>query len=264
MRARMIALREREGDAPDLRLVSGVSDLLSKGSAHLKALREAAEQQRPALIIIDTLAMAFPGLEENSAEGMGRVVAAARSLTKWGAAVILIHHDTKDGAQGLPRGHSLLNGALDMSLRLVRGDDHIIRGQLTKNRNGPCDLDLAFRIEVDVIGQDEDGEDVSAGVCAPLDSDAPRLPPLSRNERAALSTLRQIVDGAGLADLDEWRRACVDGTDCFTSESRGARKSRFNECKAALIRKGRIKIEDDRAEIFGFARATAEDFDNED
>lgn len=78
--------------------------------------------RKPALIVIDTIAMAFTGLEENDARSMGLEVAAARFLTKWGAAVPLIHHDTKDGMQGLPRGHSILNGALDMSLHLRRND----------------------------------------------------------------------------------------------------------------------------------------------
>lgn len=96
MRGRLSALRQDHGEANAFDLVSGVSDLLSK-SGELAELRNAVKTHRPALVIIDTLAVAFPGLEENTAEGMGQVVTAARSLTKWGAAVILIHHDTKAG-----------------------------------------------------------------------------------------------------------------------------------------------------------------------
>lgn len=84
MRGRVTALRNEHGDADKFKLVSGVSDLLSEGSADFRALREAVKRDRPSLVVIDTLAMAFPGLEENSAEGMGRVVAVARHLTKWG------------------------------------------------------------------------------------------------------------------------------------------------------------------------------------
>ena len=83
------------GDAPHFRLVGGVSDLFATGSPDLKALRRAVKDHRPSLIVIDTLAMAFPGLEENTAEGMGRVVAVARALATLGAAVILVHHGTK-------------------------------------------------------------------------------------------------------------------------------------------------------------------------
>ena len=136
MRGRVRALLAEHGDAEGFNLVGGVSNLFAKDSPDLKALRRAVKDQRPSLIVIDTLAMAFPGMDENSAEGMGRVVAVARALTKWGAAVILVHHGTK--AEGnTPRGHSLFNGALDMALHLKAKDQNgIVRGHLTKNRNG--------------------------------------------------------------------------------------------------------------------------------
>ena len=47
-------------------------------------------ERRPALVVIDTVAMAFPGLIENDADAMGRVVAVARALTEHGAAVLLV------------------------------------------------------------------------------------------------------------------------------------------------------------------------------
>lgn len=143
MQSRVSALRRTHGEAPDFRLVAGVSDLLSDTSPDLAALREAVETHRPALIIVDTLAMAFPGLEENSAEAMGRVVAVARGLAESGAAVILVHHDTKaEGAT--PRGHSLLNGALDFALHVKKDEFGAVRATLTKNRNGTCDRAIAF------------------------------------------------------------------------------------------------------------------------
>ena len=70
---------------------------------------------------------------------------------------ILIHHIAKHG-DGSPRGHSVLNGTLDMCLSLAsKGDDGVIRGRLTKNRNGTTDRDIAFRFEAVDLGQDEDG-----------------------------------------------------------------------------------------------------------
>ena len=50
-------------DAPDFALVDGVSDLLRADSPDLVALVDAVKTRKPALIIVDTLAMAFPGLE---------------------------------------------------------------------------------------------------------------------------------------------------------------------------------------------------------
>ena len=65
MRGRVKALRITHGEADGFRLVEGLSDLLSHGSLDLAELRGAVAKDRPALIIIDTLAMAFPGLEAN-------------------------------------------------------------------------------------------------------------------------------------------------------------------------------------------------------
>ena len=265
MGQRVRALRRQHGEADDFRLVGGVSDLLSKGSKDLKALKAAVEDQRPAIVFIDTLAMAFPGLEENSAEGMGRVVAVARSLTKWGAAVVLIHHDTKDGQQGLPRGHSLLNGALDVSLMLKRGDDGIVRGRLTKNRNGSCDLDIAFRIETEALGEDEDGDPITAAYADPLDggSYATRAK-VSPQARAALTIAEEMAGQSPTLDLDAWRDRCLEEGGVSDSESPDARKRGFNRARRDLIDKHRIRVDGETVTLLD--RATGiepDDFDGE-
>lgn len=132
----------------------GVSDLFTPNGGDLKALWKLVKQHKPALILIDTLAMAFPGLEENNSEPMVRVIATGKALARKGAAVIFIHHGTKaDGTT--PRGHSAFNGALDMALHLKAKDAQgVIRGKLTKNRNGSLDRDIAFKIGTHSVGED--------------------------------------------------------------------------------------------------------------
>jgi hypothetical protein len=86
-----------------------------------------------------------------------------------------------------PRGHSLLNGALDMALHLTKDQSGIVRGKLTKNRNGSCDRDIAFRIATRSFGVDEDGDPITAALAEELDQEiAPRGPRLSASEQAAL------------------------------------------------------------------------------
>lgn len=223
MRGRVQALRIRHGDAPAFRLVEGVSDLFAPAADDLDALRVAIAEQRPSLVLVDTLAMAFPGLEENAAESMNRVVAIGRKLTVNGAAVVLVHHDTK--AQGpTPRGHSALNGALDVALQLFpRDESGVVRGKLTKNRNGSCERDIAFRISTETLGDDEDGDPVTAALVDELEAgSAPKAERLSRGEEAAL----QIYDGleAGGAVTEEaWRAACIDGRTVSASDDRKSR-----------------------------------------
>lgn len=244
MRNRVTALHKRHGDADGFTLVGGVSDLLSKGSRDRANLLAAVERERPALIILDTLAMAFPGLEENTAEGMGRVVAVARSLTKWGAAVMLIHHDTKDGQQGLPRGHSLLNGALDMSIHLTKGDDGIVRGKLTKNRNGPCDRDMAFTIESVELGIDGDGDPVTAGLCDELDAaHAPAGQKLTPSAKAALNILADLMSEQSRVTEADWREVCVSGREVSATDRRDSRVKAFKRAVVELTDAGRVIFE---------------------
>ena len=240
MRGRVKALRATYGDAPAFRLVEGVSNLLIDQSPDLAALLEAVEQQLPTLILIDTLAMAFPALEENSAEGMGRVVAAAKSLTKWGAAVVLIHHDTKDGAQGLPRGHSLLNGALDVALHIKREESGVVKGRLTKNRNGPCDLEIAFTIGTIDAGQDEDGDTIRlpyAAPCAFVESSAPKL---SASEKAVMAHFDDLAGGGFEAEQTELREVCIAGRSVSSVDDRASRRKAVNRALTGLIRKGAL------------------------
>jgi hypothetical protein len=255
MRGRVKALRSAHGDAPDFQLVEGVSNLLVKDAPDLKALLQAVKDQRPKLVIIDTLAMAFPGLEENSAEAMGRVVAVARALTKWGAAVILVHHDTKaEGAT--PRGHSLLNGALDVAVHVKRDEGGIIRGKLTKNRNGSCDRDIAFRIAVEDGGRDEDGDQITLPRCDELSGSDDLGIQLTQREAAALDVLcNEIAVETDFDDLspdgpnapnssvlgissDVWRIACSGDKRVSDSEKSNSRNVAFKRARDALVTKG--------------------------
>lgn len=249
MRGRITALKLKHGDSSDFILVEGVNDLLSEKAPDLVALVEATEAQRPALIFLDTLAMSFPGLEENSADAMGRVVAVARALTQWGAAVVLIHHDTK--AEGkTPRGHSLLNGALDMALHVSRDEFGVVRARLTKNRNGSCDRDVAFLIDTRTLGVDEDGEPTTAALVDELaGANVPKAEKLSPATSAAFDILlaleadnsRTDPDGPALSGVSEteWREACVASRTVSASEDVESRKKAFRRASSELARQGR-------------------------
>ena len=249
MRARIYALKLRHGDAPDFILIEGVSDLFDRDAPDLVALRNAIADQQPALIFIDTLAMAFPGLEENDAEAMNRVVRIGRQLSEGGAAVVLIHHDTK--AQGpTPRGHSALNGALDVALQLFPRDEAgIVRGRLTKNRNGSCDRDFAFRIGVESLGRDEDGDAITAALAEELSPQASaKRAKLSASEREALKVL-QALAVAGSADEGDWRDACIKGTKVSAAETPESRRKATARAIQGLTRKGAVWLRSGRATL---------------
>lgn len=242
MRGRVAALTIRQGHAPRFRLVEGVSDLLSEESPDLPAIKEAIEKEEPSLIVIDTLAMAFAGLEENDAKSMGRVVAVARELASTGAAVMLIHHDTK-AENKTPRGHSILNGALDMSMHVKLHSDKIVRGKPIKNRNGTIDRDIAFRIEVEDLGTDEDGDPITAAIAAEV-TDELFSPPkqLSPSQREALRILEEL-EADGEVSNEDWARTSCDGFRVSQSENPKSRRDVFNRARRELRDAGLIEID---------------------
>jgi hypothetical protein len=80
----------------------------------------------PALIVIDTVARAMPGKNENSAQDMGELIASMDLLRElWGAAVVAVHH-TGHVAESRARGSSSFYAALD--------SEYIV------SRRGPGDL----------------------------------------------------------------------------------------------------------------------------
>lgn len=256
MRGRVRALQQAHGDADQFFLVGGVSNLLAADSPDLKDLARAVKAQRPKLIVIDTLAMAFPGLEENSADAMGRVVAVARALTKWGAAVVLVHHDTK-AEGGTPRGHSLLNGALDVALHVKKDESGVIRGKLTKNRNGTCDRDIAFRIAIEDGGVDEDGDQITLPRCEELNAaQAPEAVKMTPAERAVLGMIHTAGGELTEADL---RKLCIDGRKVSSSDNPDSRRRATERALKGLIQKCAVIFEDGLYRIFD---DSCDDFDD--
>lgn len=250
MAGRVAALHIELGDADTFHLFNTVGDLFSpgvikgKGSADLEALRKAARQIRPQLIVIDTLAMAMPGLEENDAAGMNRVVQIGKCLAKFGAAVIFVHHGTK--AEGnTPRGHSVFNGALDFSVMVKPADTNgIVRGMIRKNRNGPPDLDIAFKIGSHRVGEDIDGEPVDAPICMPCDPGQAEggKPKLTEAERAAHDLFLEMA-ADGPVNETAWRKRATDEYHVSASDDRDNRRRAVTRAFKGLLKKGEIAAE---------------------
>jgi len=241
MQGRVQALAQRQGHKSDFRLIEGISNL-SEDSDHLEWLAEHVAEQRPSLIVIDTLAMAFPGLEENDAQAMNRVIAVGKTLAIHGSAVVFIHHGTKaDGST--PRGHSVFNGALDISMHLAKGDDGIIRGTLKKNKRGTTDRDIAFRIRVEDFGLDDDGDPITAAVAEELTArEAARMPKLSASQRAALDLLEGLEKDEGTVSNERWAEVASEGFHVSPSENLKSRQTAFRRARADLVKRGLIKI----------------------
>jgi hypothetical protein len=203
MKQRVRALYERMGDSPNFYLQPVPVDFLNGASGDVAAVEKLVLQIRPGLIIVDTIARAFPGLKENDPDQMGNVVRVARSFTTHcESAVLSIHHPPKDGET--PRGHSVLNGDLDVTLFLEGTGSGTRSVKMGKNRSGPSDLTFSFALAIHTLvgAADEDGDPITAPVAEPIEGSAiPRNTAkeakLSDQPAVMLRELRNLLEGQG-------------------------------------------------------------------
>jgi hypothetical protein len=95
-------------------------------AALLEAIKVTVLDEPISLVVLDTLARAMPGVDENSAEEVGVVIAGCDELKfALGATIMPIHHAGKDMERGL-RGSSAIHGALDASLQITSAEGRVI------------------------------------------------------------------------------------------------------------------------------------------
>lgn len=173
----------------------------------LEALIEAINTQalKPQLVIIDTLARAFAGGNENSSEDMGAFIAIMGQLQeRLNTAVMIVHHSGKDEARG-QRGHSSLLGAVDAELEVVKvsadeSPERVGKLTVTKQKDGEDGYEIGYKMATVPLSQ-IDFEKTSL-VVDPM-PEAPQSAPKERkrrtgqNELLALQALRKAVDEGG-------------------------------------------------------------------
>ena len=238
---RVAALGSRFGHTDDCAVVEAAN---LRDPAERAALLATVREYGPTLIIVDTLAAAFAGIEENASQGMGEVLDCARALAATGAAVVLIHHPAKAGT-GTPRGHSSLNGALHMVLTLMPDDvtdaNTIVRGAMVKNRNGSTAWTLAFRKDVVELGRDSDGDAVTTTLPVPVDATEARTMPrrLSPNECQALAAIQAAeTTQSNLVEQDAVDLCAMISTADKPRDRLRAGRQTF----ARLLEKGRLGL----------------------
>lgn len=129
----------------------------------LKALDEEVEARKraPILTVIDTLARASVGLEENSAKDMGQVVDAAREMQRaWGTTVLLVHHTPDKDVKW--RGSSAVYFALDTSILAEWPDQEVGKRKailtVDRQKDSPVGRRWDVSLEVTETGVERDGE----------------------------------------------------------------------------------------------------------
>lgn len=118
------------------------------------------DKMHQGLIVIDTLNQASPSADENSSQDMGAIIKHLKSLQEaTGGLVLIVHHTGKNTAQGL-RGHSSLKAALDANIEVTGGDKK--SWLLEKSKDGEDGKSFGFRLEVQELGVDSDGDSITS------------------------------------------------------------------------------------------------------
>lgn len=146
------------------------------------------------LVIIDTLARTMLG-RENSPEDMSAYLREAEKIRRAsGAHVMIIHHTGKDEERG-PRGSSTLIPFVEAAIRLER-EDGIITAHNERQRDRASGDRFMYRLRPVVLGQDQDGDDVTSCVVEPvtLQDGLDRMAERSKAERVFLKLLRLMAE----------------------------------------------------------------------
>ena len=119
-------------------------------TAFITGIAKVAE--KPAFIIIDTLARCFVGGDENSAKDMGIFINGVETVRrKTGATVLVIHHTGKNERSG-ERGSSALRGAADTTIS-CSGDMGLLLLRCEKQKDAESFPQLTVKLATGDIGE---------------------------------------------------------------------------------------------------------------
>jgi len=114
------------------------------------------------LVVIDTLARAMAGGNENASEDMGKVIKAMDFIRQeTGACVLFIHHSGKDAALGM-RGHTSLIGAIDTEIEVAESEDGARTAEVLKQRDLQKGEVFGFTLQQWHLGENQYGEPVTS------------------------------------------------------------------------------------------------------
>lgn len=265
IRNRIAAARQELGlpDDTALVLVQQPVDLCRTDSDRVRIINTigavAAKLGLPVrLLVIDTLARAMAGGNENSPEDMGALIANCDNIRhETGACVLLIHHCGKDTTRG-GRGHSSLHGADDTEIEVIKADDGSMTATVLRQRDLDSGDRFAFRLRSVALGDNARGKPVTS--CIVVDAEAKPAPKptasLTPDEKVALRTLDRALKVDGVmatvfaGDVEGSVVAVSDWRAWFYREGKPgaepeAKRKAFQRVMTGLLAKGRIGTRDD-------------------
>ncbi|WP_167759712.1 AAA family ATPase [Massilia horti] len=245
MGKRVVAWEKYRGQKmPDtLRFIAQQFDLTVATDVEELAIAIRSAGGANGLIVLDTLNRATPGSDENSSKDMGVIIANTKALQQLtGGMVLLVHHTGKDESKGM-RGHSSLFAAMDCVIGVVTGKG--LSWTVAKSKDDVTGTLHGFRLEQVVVGEDEDGSDITSCVAV---STAPAFAQcgskkLGQNQQIARDVLCDLFNCNPDGLLITYGAAYDAVADAMDVEPKRKRE-RAKKTIATLARYGMIEMTD--------------------
>jgi AAA domain len=253
-RARVEAFRREklsgEASSPPFHLMASALNLVADQAAFLEALRAQLGEDRPVVVVIDTLNRSLAGSESDDKDMAAYVRAADAIRDAFDCAVIIVHHCGHNGER--PRGHSSLIGAVDAQIAVKRDAAENIIATLELSKDGEAGAEIVSKLVPVEVGTDEDGEPIRSCVIVAVDASASlktaKGPKLPKGAQIALRALQKAIAEVGATapasntvpigvkavTVDQWRDYAYRLGISGSSEARG-RQIAFQRAHEALI-----------------------------
>jgi hypothetical protein len=219
------------------------------------------------MIIVDTLARAFGGGNENDSSDMGAFITACGRIQQivQDCALMILHHSGKDASKGL-RGHSSLLGAVDTELELLRFDESM-KGVITisKQKDGQDNTRIGFEmvsIELESANPLHIGDPVTSlavqaselGSYEQAKKNGKSNSGSGKNQRLEMQCLENVIKSNGIlkfvegtqrnvVTLDAWRDELWSKKGC-TDDDKDSFKMLWKRAKDRLQESGQGDIRD--------------------
>lgn len=233
--------QEREKPFPDaVVFFLGAFNLLENMDSLVAAIPHGA------VVIVDTLAAAAPGFDENSGADMGRAIEAlGRVAREKNGLALVVHHSGKDASRGL-RGHSSLLGALDTVVSVDRAGLSTTRQwTLVKSKDAEDGLTCQFTLHRVELGIDEDGYTVTSCIVRRLEVEQRSASPrMSRSMKYGLASLVEALaeEESERVHVEKWREIFYRG---HWADNLKAKQMAFQRARAYLVEVGLARVTDD-------------------
>lgn len=178
--------------------------------AEIKALSQQMQQRcgvAAGIVVIDTVARALAGGNENASEVMSGFVTNCGLIQRdCGVTVLGVHHGGKEAGRG-PRGHEALHGAADFEIEVSGAtEDTPNIWSVRKLKAGPGGANHRFRLRQTTVSTDADGDPVTSCIvtnqaatqAAAAKKEKPKGFKVNATEREFLTVLADVIDRKGV------------------------------------------------------------------